>query len=482
MRLWIALSLHQLPLDSVLAGWADTGRCCAVVEHERLIALSPAARQAGLRTGQRRASAQALAPQAELFARDRAAETLRLQEAALALLQYTPQLALREPDALLLDVGASLRLFGGPRALARRVRATLATLCLHGRLGMAPTAQGAWLLARGAAPAALRLSSLARRLDALPVELLPEAQAQAAWLQGLGCEYLAQLRALPRAGLQRRAGPDLLMALDRAYGQTAEAHAWFIAAPRFEARLELADYAEHAQALLGAAARLTEQLSGWLHGGRLAVRSVTLRLEHERGRRARPPSCLTLTMAEPVWHGRHLQDLLRERLERLELPEPVIAMALSADQTQQADSASQTLFPDPASQAADHARLLDLLAARLGPQAVRHAAACADHRPEQANQWQPVHQPAPRHCPAGPVLERPFWLLEPARALPEQNHRPVYQGQPLRLLRGPERIESGWWDDAPAQRDYFVAEDQAGARYWLYRERGQRWFLHGLYG
>ena len=63
-------------------------------------------------------------------------------------------------------------------------------------------------------------------------------------------------------------------------------------------------------------------------------------------------------------------------------------------------------------------------------------------------------------------------------------HRPQYGGQALRLMRGPERIESGWWDPALTVRDYFVAEDAAAARYWIYRERDAehaRWFLHGLY-
>ena len=38
-------------------------------------------------------------------------------------------------------------------------------------------------------------------------------------------------------------------------------------------------------------------------------------------------------------------------------------------------------------------------------------------------------------------------------------------------MRGPERIESGWWDPQLTVRDYFVAEDEAAARYWIYRER-----------
>ncbi|MCD0506260.1 hypothetical protein LPZ50_25070, partial [Bordetella petrii] len=82
------------------------------------------------------------------------------------------------------------------------------------------------------------------------------------------------------------------------------------------------------------------------------------------------------------------------------------------------------------------------------------------------------------------ALDRPFWLLDPPVPLRVIQHRPAYAGQALRLVRGPERIESGWWDAALTVRDYFVAEDAAAARYWIYRERDTehaRWFLHGRY-
>jgi len=47
---------------------------------------------------------------------------------------------------------------------------------------------------------------------------------------------------------------------------------------------------------------------------------------------------------------------------------------------------------------------------------------------------------------------------------------------------GPERIAAEWWRaDGPA-RDYFRVEDEAGARFWLYREGPVAWFLHGLFG
>jgi protein ImuB len=64
----------------------------------------------------------------------------------------------------------------------------------------------------------------------------------------------------------------------------------------------------------------------------------------------------------------------------------------------------------------------------------------------------------------------------------------------LRLLAGPQRIETGWWDAVPAGpavRDYFIARSDHAGLLWVYRERPDtdpeaqagpaRWYLQGLY-
>jgi protein ImuB len=110
-------------------------------------------------------------------------------------------------------------------------------------------------------------------------------------------------------------------------------------------------------------------------------------------------------------------------------------------------------------------------------------APCADYRPEHANQWQTAHQASAIEHAEMPTAARPFWLLEQPLPLVVRQHRPFY-GSSLRLLSGPERIEAGWWDGALALRDYFVAQGEEGACYWIYRERdagSARWFLHGLF-
>ena len=60
--------------------------------------------------------------------------------------------------------------------------------------------------------------------------------------------------------------------------------------------------------------------------------------------------------------------------------------------------------------------------------------------------------------------------------------RPRYQG-PLELVNGPERIESGWWDEAGITRDYYLARNPAGLSLWTFRDRrGGGWYLHGYFG
>jgi protein ImuB len=485
MQLWIAIYLPRLALDALHPPWPLDTTACAVVEHECVMALTPAAAGHGIALGMRRAGASTLAPHAILLDRDPAAESATLEGAALALLQYTPDVALGAQASLLLNVGASLRFFGGPRALARRVAGSLRTLGLQAHLGMAPTASGAWLLARRADRGprhALVSSRLTRRLDALPCALLPQTQPYLEWLHGIGCRQFGFLRRLPRAGLQRRCGTALLKALDTAYGDAPEAHAWIAPPPSFKRRFELIERIEHTDAVLAVARILVEQLSGWLVARQRAVPRLTLALEHERGRHARPPSELELTLAEPAWQPVHLLSLLRERLGRMTLQAPVIAVVLDAPQTVPQPAANTTLFPEPAQVASERARLLDMLTARLGADRVLRPCPAADHRPEIANRWADVHAPVDANA-SMPMLDRPFWLLNPPQPLQVRRNRPVH-GTPLTLVRGPERIESGWWDEAVAVRDYFVAEDAHAARYWIYRERGvvdARWYLHGLY-
>lgn len=463
-----------------------------MLEQERVLVASPAALAAGVRAGMRRGGVLMLLPEARIHERDPALEDQARQAVALALLQYTPQVAEDEESTLLMDVGASLTLFGGILALCARVRANVRALGFTVALGASPTARGAWLLARAEAGRAIQMETLVRRLDRLAVLLAPPARAYATWFEGIGCGTLGELRRLPRPGLQRRCGGDLLELLDAAYGLAPELFEWIAPPEIFHARLELFDRIDDAELLLAGARRLLLQLVGWLTARQLAVERITLRLEHERGRVARPPTCIEVVLAEPAWRDEHLVRLLKERLAKLVLDAPVIGLGLEASQVQPMAPPSESLFPEPGGTEEDRMRMLELLAARLGADNVLQPLPKADYRPEQANAWVPVQQKVRDKArdaqlpPDTMQLPRPTWILAKPIALLMRDHRPFY-GSPLRMASNPERIEAGWWN-GPQTRDYFIAEGQDHTLYWVYRERigtddaEPRWFLHGLFG
>jgi protein ImuB len=484
MRLWIGLHLPLLPLECFRPSWCEPG-AHVVFDHERVAAMTPEAAAEGVRTGMRRGGVAALCPQVVLHERDPGREQAALDSVALALLQYTPEVAHAPENSLLLDVSASLRAFGGRLALCRLVRATLRMLGFSARLSMAPTAQGAWLLARarGRRRRMVKLPTLQRRLDVLPFAVLPEARPHADWLDGIGCRTLGDLRRLPRAGLQRRCGEGVLDALDRAHGAAPELFSWVQPPQSFSAALELPDRIEHAEAVLFGARRLILQMTGWLRAHQLAVARFVLLLQHERGRSAIAPTALEIALAEPAWQEEHLTRLLKERLGRLVLPAAVIALVLEAPQTEAMLPPTESLFPEPGGSPADFKRLLELLTARLGNENVLAPAPLPDYRPEIGNGWAPATQAASAPLDWPDAIERPFWLLEMPIALLVRDHRPFY-ASPLKLVRGPERLECGWWDQGTVARDYFIAQGAEAACYWIYRERcgdEVRWFLHGLF-
>lgn len=520
------MHLPRLPLDALQPSWPEapgappipaTGTLqqalpVAVMAHERVVLANGPAMALGVEYGMRRGGVQALSAEIVQLERDAPAEEALMTAVALTLLHFTPAVTI-DPDpesaTVMLDVTASLRLFGGHRALCRAIRARVRQLGTFAQIGCAPTAQGAAWLARQPlrrtprgivrpARRALRPARMTRLLDALPVECL-HVLADPGWLEGVGCRTLGQVRRLPRAGLSRRIGTALLARLDQAYGNAPAGFAWFEAPPAFAQRMELPGRIEDAEGVLAGAQRLLLALSGWLAAQQAGVTRCVLVLEHERYRLGEDTDStpVPLGLAQPSRDPVHLSKLFREKLDKVRFHAPVGGLALRVEAMETCLPQSDSLFPEPGAEPAELGRLLDTLMARLGRDNVLQPRPLADHRPERANQWCPVDETPARAAataPHGaPPPERPLWLLESPRPLRVQRHRPVYDG-PLVMLTRPERIESGWWDGGLATRDYFIAERADGLRCWVYRERpghptrnGQeeggeyRWFLHGLF-
>jgi protein ImuB len=457
--LWLALHLPALSLEALAATLPDdaAGAPLALLAQQRIGAVNAAAAACGVRPGLKRATALALAPSLRLGQADATRDAQALQAVLHAALAFTPMVCTDAPHAtVLLEVQASLRLFGGAARLRRRLHDALAPLGHRLCWAAAPTAAGAALLARwgadGAAAAVRRPvvpagdgrapgggsgagsggaadpidltgpdgplatgphttdpAALQALLDEAPVWLPGPGREHWEALQGMGLRQLADLRALPRSGLARRFGEALLDALDRARGERPDPRRPVVPAAVFEAGLELFARADTTEQVLHGAARLLARLVAWAQAQQARVAAFTLRMAHERPRRmvreGDPPAhtVLRIELAEPAADAAHLQALLKERLARTTLAAPTLALALHCRDWVRAPAPNGELFPTRVGSQEGLTRLLERLRARLGDACVQALQPVADHRPEQASRCVPAATPAwPGRAP-GPV-------------------------------------------------------------------------------
>ncbi|QHE76858.1 Y-family DNA polymerase [Hydrogenophaga sp. PBL-H3] len=402
-------------------------------------------------------------------------------------LQFTPRVALAD-GAVLMEVAASVRLFGGRRALRDRVVAESAQLGVT-QVAWAANSLAALALARAGLENGFR-QPLPVLLDALPMQVLSAVLPHQRTLAHIGCRTLGDVRALPRGGVGRRFDKQLLQALDQAYGAEPEAHVWVALPERFEERLELMARVEQAPALLWGARRLLLVMSGWLAARRAGVTAFTLRWAHDamRARDAGEGGEITVRTAEPTRDTEHLCRLLAEHLAHVQLLAPVGDLHLLAGEVQPLHDVSASLLPDTVRQGETLHLVLERLAARLGPGRVLRPVVQPDHRQEWMCRWQSAPEPLPRKLAPDTGLPQPTFVLPEPLKLLVRGNRPIYQGE-LQLLAGPQRVEGGWWDRVDGAgatrnvvRDYWVALSVKAGVLWIFQTRldeAPAWYLHG---
>jgi len=467
--LWAGICCPALPLTAV---WQLAPGAGPVAVHEsirgqaRILQASRLARQAGVRPGQRLSNALAILPQLHSRPRCRQAEAGTLAQIALAAYQHSHQVVLAPPDTVLLEVGGSRRLRGGIEPLLDSLRKDLVDQGLHTRIGLAPVAAAACLLAR-LDRCISQPEALVRQLAELALDDLVLPSGQAATLSGCGLRTVGDLMRLPAADRARRFGPGLNRYLDQLHGRIDTPLANWHPAEHFSLHLELPVATASTEALMFVFNRALDNLGRWLEVRDQGLTRLFVQLIREDGG---PPTHFDIGLARAGFDRERLLELIGLKLDQLHLAGDIDALTLKAESTSehrpaQADLLSGTNRSDawPA--------LLDRLSARLGDEGLASLAPRPDHRPEKSWAWV-----APgTTSPCQDLRPRPTWLLPSPRPCRHEH---------MQLEDGPERIETGWWDGQDCRRDYWIARDRHGRRLWIFHEHKPRtgWFIHGVFG
>lgn len=406
-------------------------------------------------------------------------------------LRFTPRVAWVE-GSLLLEASASLRLFGGRRGLLQLLLKSRPDL-LASAWAAGSTSLVALALLRcrqhGLAPP----ESLP---DGLPLDLLSAALPHVPLLERTGIRTWGQMRSLPRGGVSRRFGKELLAALDAGYGERPEQYRWEVLPDAFDLDAELACQATAAPELMASADSLLKLLQQWLQARHLGVLALelqwTLDLRRLDGKPLPPKQSLQVRTAQPTQDLAHLRRLLRVQLESASLSAPANHLRLRTLDTVSWAGASTSLLPQDRVEGERLHQLVERLSIRLGADSILVPQAQQDHRPECKQEWVPATGPSSGSLGECEALY-PTWLLPSPLRLRMQGDTPCFGG-PLHRLARLYRVESAWWEEqGPSLRDYFIARSPQAGLVWVYRQRpaslatelastGQfAWYLQGLY-
>lgn len=461
-------------------------------------AANTAARRTGVRVGMPATQAQALVPDLETRLADPAEDAAALQRLGLwAVRRYSPHVAVDSPDGLVFEATGVSHLFGGEAAMLEDLSLKLRSSSIVARAACAATWGAAHAIVRFTAPRfnVIEASATADALASLPISALRLPADIVRHLRALGFASIGELNATPRAPLVLRFGQNLLQRIDQAYGRLGEP---FIPLEPPELPRVTRGFPEpisapetlhlYTEKLAGELADLLEDKICGASQLDLLFFRIDSRVESIRA-----------GLARPTREARRISRLLTDRIETIDPGPGIERMALVASRMDDLPwRPGSALGETPVR---DIGELIDTLTNRVGEDRLYRLAAVASEIPErsvtripplaEATQlrWQ-IDWPRPSR-----LLPHPE-LVETVALLPD--HPPVqfiWRGQRRRIKRadGPERIFGEWirnQDELRSVRDYFIVEDEAGERFWLFRAGDgedpktgdQRWYLHGLFG
>jgi protein ImuB len=474
VSLWLCLRFHQLPLQCL-------SHCeqqpLAVLAAQRVIRANDCAAALGINPGMGTATVRALAGDepVRLLERNEQAEQRCLQQLCCWAYSITPSLCTWQNDCLQLEIAGCLNLFRGLDTLLAEVTSGISSRGYQAHYGLAPTPKAAWLLSFASCDTAMAIQQpLEERISALPLNLLEDFSATVDSLRRAGLHTLGDVLALPPAALGRRCGKQFTHFLQQLLGHREDLQADYQPPTTFSDEYWFGYEVRTNGELMPAVQLLLQSLCRFLRNTQLRTSEINWQLigiDHKL-----QDVCVRSASTHSDWENWH--QLSSIRFEQLQLTGSVEGLALNCQQLRAGQQENIDLF-NPHNQREPLAGLLDRLRNRLGLQAIEKIGCRDEHLPEFAVLVSSDHpggeQRINRHC-----AQRPFWLMPQPKVLRQQGKHLYWNGA-LQLLYGPERIEDNWWQEA-ISRDYYIATDNCGQHYWVFRDRlARQWYIQGVF-
>jgi protein ImuB len=466
--LWVYLHFPQLQLDSLLSQQSSTEEATIIIVEQsqmQVIQLSKTAEREGIREGMSLGAATTLCRALQVQPYQVKVEMDKLVSIADSLYRLTSDICFFTDTGLLLRIHTMLKLYGGLKPYWLAIKHLLDNLGVTYHYGIASTPLAAKLLALSHWDKVIEdPTEIQRYLMQCSLEKSELESKAVQKLNRVGIRRLGELMEIPLVDIAKRFTQPLAEYLGRLSGELPHPVTFYHPATQFERYMELLYEVSNSQVIIYPLRHLLKAMEQYLK----LRDQLTIRIDIRLHQREHDALDFSVGAQQGEYRVVVWQRLLELQLEGIILQSPVFAITLKATETHMRSSEKLDLFNGQQGELT-RLQLMAILQAKLGEEAVFSSTLTNDHRPEYASQYtncfdvksniESIHS------------MRPLFLLS----------EPTCLTQKVSIESGPERLQTGWWDDNNVERDYFIARTQQGQWYWVFRTPEQQWFLHGVF-
>lgn len=540
--LWLSLNFYQLPLDVFLLESSNSllHECeFVVVENGLLVYCNQAAIDKGLEAGMKVSTAYALSNELKVKQRNHNIEKNTLTQLATLAYEFSSQVCLYDQQTILLEVQASCKLFASLCMLLEKLADRLSLLQVRYFSALSATPKAAYLLGlyqqwtidqlvitanKQSLPELIQQSK--EQLEQVPVAYLGyesefNSNIKISRIKEMGIKVLGEIINLPGSAIGRRFGKAFLQYLYRLKGDVNDPQDLFSIPEVFSIQRCFVNGLDTIEQILFPAKPMLESLTAFLKIRRVMAVNIIWRFHCFNS----DELLFEIALSSEVQNAEQLLMLTRLKLQTFILREKVETVFLESKEfiglkerqcfLDLNDDRTEILN---GSEEIDS--LMDKLKVRLGSERCSGLLLKDDYLPENLSSNISVldekalddtilktksvskTKSTSQEKTFDLLNEQPLWLLDKPKVIsvfryqdkqklncgeplnyrvqPNYRIKPSYRGA-LSIISNPERIENSWWINNQ-QRDYYIAENKVGIRYWIYRDLAtDQWLLHGVF-
>lgn len=434
-----------------------------------IVQLNELAKQSGIKKHMGLASSIALSDRLEVTSYAQELESQELTTIATELYSLVSDIFLDLPKGIYLNLQSQLKLYGTLEQALVLIKDKLSQYELSYHFANSYSPFSAKVLAKASLDRQVTdKSSVLTLLSALQIQSLELDKKAEQNLVSTGVKQIKHLLSIPLKELAIRFDLSVTNTIGYIKGELKQKLVPFHPESQFYVQHELNFEISNSCALERPISKLLEKLERFLIQSNQTTQSLEFCFTDNT------QQTLTMTVDSAIYQTRanKWQELLNLKLEQLKLNAPIREVALTVSRLHPDKFNTPDMLSNKEGNM-EKVELVSILQAKLGKGSVSILKYEPEHLPERSTQLiNRVEETKQR-----PLSNLSTYVLRPALLL----QTPVRLKEQVKLVGLPERLQTNWWNDYCATRDYFIAQNSQRQWYWVFREPNQQWYVHGYF-